>query len=96
MADTVKKTSDLIPVRKSHIEFYNNFPLYYISKDGDSVLFKKKEDKTGVVSLDKDMPSEFFVQKKDETSVVKTLLSVLNIKLAKTIYSKGIEAIKSS
>lgn len=94
MVDKIKKTSGLIPVKKSHIEFYNKFPLYYISKDGEAVLFKKDGDKIKEGILEKEMPSRFFIREEDENSVTNTLLSVLNIKMAKAISSKGIKTIK--
>ena len=96
MVDKVERISNLIALKKSHIAFYNNFPLYYISKDREAVLFKKAGDEIEGEILDKDKLSKFFVRKEDEASVVKTLMSVLNIKLAKAISSKGIKAIKQS
>ncbi len=91
-----KKTSDLIPIKKSHIAFYNNFALYYISESGEPVLYKKQKEKLDGSKLFKDEQQQFFIHKKDEASVVKTLLSVLNIKLAKAVSSKGIKVIKQA
>lgn len=86
--------SDLIPIKKSHITFYNKYPLYYISKDGEPVLYKKADKKLDNKMLDKNQYPQFFIHKDDEAAVVKKLLSVFNVKLAKAISSKGISAIK--
>ncbi len=95
--DMVEKISDFIPIKKSHITFYNNkFPLYYLSKDGEPVLFKEPGKKLTKDIFDGNQHSNFFIRKKDEAFVVKTLMSVLNMKLAKTISSKGIIATKQA
>jgi HD-GYP domain-containing protein (c-di-GMP phosphodiesterase class II) len=85
---------DLIPIKKSHITFYNNFPLYYYSKDGEPLLYKNADKKLDGAILDRNQYPEFFISKEDESSIVKQLMSVLNIKLARAISSKGISAVK--
>ena len=93
----VEKTSDLIPIKKSHITFYSSkFALYYLSKDGEPVLFKASGEKFIKDMLDRNQHSDFFIHKKDQASVVKTLMSFLNMKLAKAISSKGIKATKQA
>jgi len=93
----VKKKSDLIPIKKSHIAFYSTqFALYYLSKDGEPVLFKESGEKFTTDMLDRNQHSDFFIHKKDQASVVKTLMSFLNVKLAKAISSKGIKATKQA
>ena len=34
---------DLLPIKKSHIMFYNQFSLYYKTKSGEVLLYKKPE-----------------------------------------------------
>ncbi len=87
---------DLILIKKSHIQFYNNFPLYYIAKDGEALLYKKADKKLDSDMLDRNQYPQFYIRKEDEEEIVKKLLSVLNMKLAKAISSKGIKAIKIS
>ena len=92
----VEKRSDLIPIKESHITFYSNFTLYYLSTNGEPVIYKKQEEKLDGSKLFEHEHPQFFIHKKDEASVVKTLLSVLNIKFAKAISSKGIKVIKQT
>jgi len=87
---------NLIPIKKSHIRFYNNFPLYYISNNGEALLYIKAEEMLDGKMIDRNQYPQFFIRKEDEKSVVKKLLSILNIKLAEKIASKGIKAIKQS
>ncbi len=87
---------NLVPIKKSHIRFYNNFSLYYISENGEALLYKKAEDKLDGEKIDRNQYPQFFISKENEKSVVKKLLSILNIKLAEKIASKGIKAIKQS
>ncbi len=94
MGDKVEKKSDLIPVRKSHIAAYKDFPLYYISDSGEPVLFRKVELLTE--KLQANSFQEFYIRKEDEKTVVKVLMSLLNMRLAKAVASKGIQAIRQS
>ncbi|MCG8640050.1 MAG: HD domain-containing protein [Desulfobacterales bacterium] len=87
---------DLIPIKKSHIRFYNDFPLYYISKNGDPLLYKKKDKTLDREMLDRNQYPRFFIKKEDEAEVVRQLQEVLNIKLAKAISSQGVEAIRAA
>lgn len=85
---------ELIPIKKSHIMLYNDFSLYYISKDGEPLLYKATDKKLDREMLEKNQYPQFFISKDDEASILKKLQSVLNIKLAKAISSKGVKAIK--
>ncbi len=87
---------DLVPIKKSHLTFYNHFSLYYISKNGDPILYKKPEKKLEKKMLDRNQYPQFFIKKEDEAQVVKQLQEVLNIKLAKAISSKGLKNIRES
>lgn len=89
-------STDLIPIKKSHIRFYNDFPLYYISKEGEALLYKTDDQKLDGDMLDRNQYPQFFIKKSDEKQVVKKLMSVLNMKLAKAISSKGIKALKTA
>lgn len=86
----------LISIKKSQIRFYSNFDLYYISDKGEALLYKQAREKLDGDMLDRNQYPQFFIRKEDEELVVKKLLSILNIKLAKMISSKGITAIKQS
>ncbi len=91
-----KKKVNLIPVKRSHIAFYDNFPLYYISKTNEPVLFKKPADKIDS-DADGDPPYQtLYIRKEDEATVVQFLMTTLNMQLAKNISSKGIQAIRQS
>ncbi|CCK82052.1 metal-dependent phosphohydrolase [Desulfobacula toluolica Tol2] len=87
---------DLIPIKKSHIKYYNNFPLYYISKNGEALLYKNADKKLDKDLLERNQYPQFFIHKEDKVSVVEKLQRVLNIKLARAISSKGLYAIKKS
>ncbi len=87
---------DLIPVKKSHIQFYNNFDLYHISKEGEPLLYKAADKKLDGEMLDRNQYPQFFIKKKDEAQIIKQLLKVLNLKLAKAISSKGIKTVKQT
>ena len=88
--------SNLIPIKKSHIMFYNKFSLYYIPKDRNPRLYKKADMKLDSEMLDRSQYPQFFISKDDEASVVMQLMSALNIKLAKDLSSKGISIIRQS
>ena len=68
---------DLIPIKKSHITFYDKFPIYHLSKDGEALLFKKADKEM----LDRNQYPQFFIRKEDEGTVVKKLQAVLNMNL---------------
>lgn len=87
---------DLVPIKISHITYYNNFSLYYISKNGDPLLYKKPEKKLDKKMLDRNQYPQFYIKKDDEIQVVQALQKVLNIQLAKTISSKGLKAVRES
>ena len=87
---------DLIPIKKSHLTFYNEFNLYHLAKDGKPLLFKKANKQLDKEMLDKNQYPQFFIRKEDEGTVVKKLQAVLNMNLAKTISAKGINSIKQS
>ena len=87
--------TDLIPIKKSHIFFYNQFPLYYISDSGEPVLYKKAGKKLDMDKLENNLYPRFFIRKEDEDLVYKKLLSVLNMRLAEAISSKGVKAVKA-
>lgn len=87
---------DLIPIKKTHITFYSKFPLYYLAKNGEALLYKKADKNLDSNMLDRNQYPQFFIRKEDEATVVKELRAVLNIKLAKSISSKGFKAIKQS
>ena len=55
---------DLIPVKKSHIRLYNDFPLYYISKEGNALLYKTEDKKLDGDMLDRNQYPQFFIKKK--------------------------------
>lgn len=88
--------ADLIPIKKSQIKYYNKFPLYYISKNGEALLYKKADKKLNKALLERNQYPQFFIRKEDKSAVVEKLQGVLNIKLASAISSKGLHAIKKS
>lgn len=96
MADNLDKKTDLIRVRKSHITVYKDFPLYYISDSGEPVLFRKAEMKLLTEKLQANPLQELYIRKEDEKTVVKVLMSLLNVRLAKAVASKGIKAVRQS
>jgi HD-GYP domain-containing protein (c-di-GMP phosphodiesterase class II) len=86
---------DYIAIKPSQLSLYKNIPLYYLSKDGEGVLFKKTGvflDKSQLLDA-KDM--EIFIQSRDKDSAAKELLTTLNMDLAKKIASKGVRAVRS-
>lgn len=87
---------DLIPIKKSHISYYNNYPLYYLSKDGEALLYKKPEQQLDQSMLDRSQYPQFYILKEDEAKVVKKLQKVLNMKLVKDLASKGIDAVRKT
>lgn len=87
---------DLIPIKKSHITFYNRFELYHISKEGEPLLYKKAEKKLDQEMLDRNQYPEFYIKKEDEARVIKDLQKVLNIRLFKAISSKGLSVIREA
>ncbi len=90
------KILDLIPVKRSHISRYDNFPLYYISKTKEPVLFKKPEHKIDSAAEGDHPYQELYIRREDEATVVQSLMTTLNMQLAKDISSKGIQAIRQS
>lgn len=87
---------DLIEIKKSQIKFCKNFPIYYLSKEGESVLYKTAEKELNAVTLDRNLHSSLFIRKEDEESIIELLMSIMNTKLAKAISEKGLSAIKQS
>ncbi len=85
---------NLIPIKPSHIKFYDDLPLYYISDKGEPVLYKKSDVPVGKKLIDSEKQSQFFILRKDEGLVTQNLISALNRKLAEDISSKGIATIK--
>lgn len=85
---------DLLPIKKSHIIFYHDFPLYYISKEGEPLLYKAAGEKLDQEAIEKNQFSQFFITREDRNSIIKKLQSVLNIGLAKAISEKGVMTIK--
>lgn len=88
--------NNLIPIKPSHIQLYNDLPLYYISDKGEPVLYKKPDVPVGKKLLDTDKQSQFFILREDEGLVTQKLISALNRKLVDDISSKGIATIKQS
>jgi len=86
--------TEYIAVKNSQISLYKNIPFYYLSKNGEGVLFKKAG-----VFLDKSQISEakdmgLFIHNKDKDDAAKELLANLNIDLARTIASQGVKKVR--
>lgn len=87
---------DLVPIKKSHITYYNQFSLYYITKSGEALLYKKPEKKLDKEMLNRSQYPQFYIKKEDEYQVVSKLQKVLNMDLAKAIASKGLTKVRKA
>jgi len=86
---------EYIPIKKSQVNFFRKVPLYYFSKDGEPICYKKKG-----VELDKSRIQlykhpEFYIHRTDKEAASKELHRNLNISLARAVSSKGFALIKS-
>lgn len=83
-----------IPVKKSQLAFYKNVPFYWLSKNGEGVLYKNP----GVI-LDRNQLEEakridIYIDQDDRQAAVKDLLSSLNMDLAQKIAKKGVQLVR--
>jgi len=85
---------DLIEIKKSQIRFCTKFPIYYISKEGEPVLYKPAEKQLDATILPRNQHSHLFIRKEDEESIIELLMSIMNATLAKAISEKGLSSIK--
>ncbi len=85
---------DLIEIKKSQIIFCKKFPIYYISKEREPVLYKPPEKGLDAATIEKNPHSHLFIRKEDEDAIIGILMSIMNAKLAKAISEKGFYAIK--
>jgi len=86
--------SEFIAVKKSQLSIYKNVAFYYLSKDGEGVLFKKPGVLLNDSELAKVKNMEIFIRSEDEDEAQKELLESLNMDLGKKIASKGVKAVR--
>lgn len=87
---------DLIEIKKSQIRFCKNFPIYYMSQEGEPVLYKSTGEAPDAEKRERNLHAHLFIQKKDKDAIIEILMSAMNKKLAKAISEKGLHAIKQS
>ncbi len=86
--------SDYIPVRKSQLSLYKETAFYYLSKDGEGVLYKKSGEYLDKSKLEEAAEKQMFIHKDDKAAATEELLKALNLDLAKVIASKGVQEMR--
>jgi HD-GYP domain-containing protein (c-di-GMP phosphodiesterase class II) len=86
--------NDYVAIKPSQLSLYKNIPFYYLSKNGEGVLFKKADVFLDKLQLSEAKKMEIFIRTQDKDSAAKELLVSLNMDLAKKIASKGVRAVR--
>ncbi len=73
---------EYIPVKRSQITFFQETQLYYFSKDGEPLIYKKKGAALDKSRIQLNNYPELFVHSSDKESASKELLKALNYSLA--------------
>ncbi|MBF0303060.1 MAG: HD domain-containing protein [Desulfamplus sp.] len=86
---------EYIPVKKSQVNLLKKTPLYYFSKDGEPLLYKKDGITLDVERIQLKNYPELFIHKSYKQEASKELYKTLNISLARAISAKGLATIKA-
>ncbi len=87
--------NEYIPVKKSQVNLLRKIPLYYFSKDGEALVYKKDGVELEPSRIQLKKYPELFIHKSYKQEASKELYKALNISLAKAISAKGFATIKA-
>ncbi|MCG8551256.1 MAG: HD domain-containing protein [Desulfobacterales bacterium] len=87
---------DFIPVKKSQISLFKNFPLFYFSKENEPLLYKKEGELLKEARIkDKQFP-DLFIRTSDRENASHALYKTMNAHLEETVFSHGLVPIRQA
>ncbi len=86
---------EYIPIKRSQVTYFQKIPLYYFSKDGEPLLYKKEGVPLDSLKIESGKYPELFFHKSDKKDASEELHKTIQISLVSAIASQGITTIKS-
>ncbi|NDY70798.1 diguanylate cyclase [Desulfobacter hydrogenophilus] len=81
---------DFIPVKRSQISLFKNFPLFYFSKENEPLLYKKEGELLKAPRIKEEQFPDLFIRTSDREGASSALYKTMNAHLTETIFSQGI------
>lgn len=87
---------DFIPVKRSQIPLFKDFPLFYFSKEKEPLLYKKEGEPLKDPRIENEQFPDLFIRAADRGKASKALYKTMNAYLSETIFSQGYVYIKQA
>lgn len=81
-------TEDFIPVKKSQLSLFTDFPLFCFSKENEPLLFKKEGQQLKNFRMRDQPVPNLFIRRSDRENASIALYKTMNAHLAQTIFSQ--------
>jgi HD-GYP domain-containing protein (c-di-GMP phosphodiesterase class II) len=85
-----------IPLKTSQVRLVKTVPFYYQSKQGEFVLYKKKDDQMDNDRASNTKHPQLFILKQDKDNALTELTRALNMELARKVAAGGLVQVKEA
>ena len=87
---------DFIPVKRSQIVLFKDFPLFYFSKENEPLLYKKEGELLKASRIKEEQFPNLFIRTSDRENASSALYKTMNAHLTETIFSQGLVPIRQA